>query len=132
MRAKRDVQDQDVRKRLAHAATLHTQGKLFELSDVKSSFAWSKTIQTASSAHLNFAQNAATDTLPHNANLALWRKRCGITDKCKLCGERQTLPHILNCCQVALADRRYNQRHDGVVEVIAGFLERESVMKTSL
>ena len=54
--------------------------------------------------------NSALDTLPHNANLNLWRKRGD--DSCPLCNERQTLIHVLNACPVALHARRYNYRHD--------------------
>ena len=101
-RAKKQVQDDDVRKRLAHAPTLQRQGKLFKLSNDESSYAWSRAIQSTSYAHLKFALDAAQDTLPHNANLVLWRKDSGVSDKCKLC--KQTLAHVLNCCQVALND----------------------------
>ena len=36
--------------------------------------------------------------------------------------ERQTLAHILNHCQVALDLRKYNVRHDAVLEVIDQFV----------
>ena len=72
-------------------------------------------MQSSSSAHLRFAVNAAQDTLPHNANLALWRKNSEVSDKCKLCEERQTLAHVLNCCQVALKNCHYNECHDEVL-----------------
>ena len=67
---------------------------------------------------LSFSLNAAQDTLPRNANLALWRRSDGLSDACKLCGIRQTLPHVLNQCPVSLHLRRYNTRHDAVLEVI--------------
>ena len=71
---------------------------------------------------LKFALNAAQDTLPHNANLAVWRKE-GLSSQCKLCcGGRQTLSHVLNHCKAALELRRYNTRHDSVLEVIADFV----------
>ena len=73
-------------------------------------------LQQCSSYH--FSLNAAQDTLPHNANLALWRRSDGLSDACKLCGMRQTLPHVLNQCPVSLHLRRYNTRHDAVLEVI--------------
>ena len=55
-------------------------------------------------------------TLPHNANLHLWWKRND--DVCPLCGNRQTLIHVLNICPVALQSRRYNHRHDAVLRKI--------------
>ena len=82
----------------------------------------SKAIQSYTSQILKFAINTAQDTLPHYANLALWRKESGVSDKCKLCGVRQTLQHILNCCQVALKYRRYNERHDEVLRTITTYM----------
>ena len=72
---------------------------------------------------LKFSLNAAQDTLPHNANLAIWRRREGLSDQCKLCSERQTLSHVLNHCKVALDHRRYNARHDVVLMLIADFVK---------
>ena len=48
-------------KRLAHAATLHVQGKFLELSCDEFAHVWSRAIQSSSSAHLMFAINAAQD-----------------------------------------------------------------------
>ena len=123
--AKNEVQKQDVQKRLAHATSLQVQGKFFQWSCDESALAWSRAVQSSSSPLLKFAINAAQDTLPHNANLALWRNSSEVSAKCKLCGDRQTLANILNCCQTALNSRRYNERHDEVLAVIAGFLREE-------
>ena len=75
-----------------------------------------------SSPHLKFSLNAVQDTLPHNANLAVWRKNAKVSDSCKLCNERQSLAHVLNCCPVVLRSRRYNERHDNVLSTIVSFL----------
>ena len=72
-----------------------------------------------SSEKMKFALNAATDTLPHNSNLALWR---GLTDSCRLCGKQQTLSHVLNHCEVALKLHRYNHCHDAILSIITSFL----------
>lgn len=84
---------------------------------------WGKTIQTLPSEQMRFVLNAAVDTLPHNANLQLWKKR--ESDTCPLCGERQTLIHVLNCCRVARDLRRYNQRHDLVLGEIADAIRQK-------
>ena len=47
-----------------------------------------------------FALNTATDTLPHNVNLCRWKKLS--SPQCQLCGETQSLAHILNSCQKPL------------------------------
>ena len=67
------------------------------------------------SAQCKFALNAAVDTLPHNANLHLWNKEKSAA--CPLCGECQSLIHVLNCCSVVRDLWRYNSRHDGVPRV---------------
>ena len=72
---------------------------------------------------MKFALNAASDTLPHNANLALWRKGDHLSAASKLCGKRQTLCHVLNNCKVALELRRYNTRHDNVLRNIEEFVK---------
>ena len=123
--ARNEIHHQDAEFRCSHAATLIIQGKFLSRSCNESALAWSKAVQSSSSQLLKFAINAAQDTLPHNANLALWKKGSMVSDKCRLCGERQTLAHILNCCQVALSHRRYNERHDDVLRVIVGYLKEE-------
>ena len=108
--------------RLKHSVALNVQGQLFRLVDEIASTAWSKATQLLSSPLFKFALNAAQDTLPHNANLALWRKNQSLSDRCRLCGDRQTLGHILNSCRVALQARRFNNRHDQVLEIITTFV----------
>ena len=70
---------------------------------------WAKALEGLGDEHLKFALNSAVDTLPHNANLFLWKKRD--SDSCTLCGERQTLIHVLNTCEVARDERRFNARN---------------------
>ena len=48
----------------------------------------------------------------------MWKKNENLSDACKLCGVRQSLPHVLNQCSVALKLRRYNTRHDAVLQAI--------------
>ena len=106
-KAKRVVVSNVNSKRLEHSLSLPTQGKLFKLVDTNASTIWAKACQSLPFAQMKFALNASSDTLPHNANLALWRKNEHLSAACKLCGERQTLCHILNNCEVALELRRY-------------------------
>ena len=70
--------------------------------------------------HVKFALNSAVDTLPHNANLALWKKR--MNDACTLCGERQTLIHVLNTCAVARDNQRFNGRHHSLLREIVAII----------
>ena len=71
---------------------------------------------------LKFALNATHDTLPHNSNLHLWRKR--ESSNCSLCQQpRQNLIHVLNNCQKALDLRRYNECHDQVLVTITSAIK---------
>ena len=81
-------------------------------------FIWATAVSNLTSEAMKFALNSATDTLPHNSNLARWYKGLH-SGLCKLCGSRQTLLHVLNNCNVALKMRRYNERHDRVLSLIA-------------
>ena len=84
---------------------------------------WANTIQFLPPQQIRFVLNAAVDTLAHNANLHLWGKK--ETDACPLCGERQTLIHVLNNCRVALDLCRYNPRHDSVLSILADTIKKK-------
>ena len=117
-RAKVAIMENDTERRLYHARGLEHEGQLLHATDDKAAEMWSSAVMQLPPQVLSFSMNAAQDTLPHNANLALWRKKDGLSDACKLCGKRQTLLHIHNQCPTALHLRRYNGRHDAVLEVI--------------
>ena len=94
--------------------SLSIQGKFFQVADTNASTMWSKVIQVLPPSEMKFL-NAASDTLPHNANQA-WQR--GLSDACKLCGARQTLNHnILNHCKKALELCRFNTRHNQVLGI---------------
>ena len=117
-RAKAQVSEFDSEARLEYARSLPHQGQLLRSTEDKAAGIWSSAVLQLPPQVLSFSLNAAQDMLPHNANLALWRRRDGLSDACKLCGMSQTLPHILNQCPVSLHLKGYNVRHDAVLEVI--------------
>ena len=81
-----------------------------------------RAVQSLPPEQMKFALNAAVDTLPHNSNLHLWKKK--ENNLCPLCGEKQTLIHVLNCCIVARNMRRYNSRRDQVLLAIADTIKK--------
>ena len=117
-KAKTQVAACDAERRLEHARSLQHQGQLLRATERRAAGMWSSVVLQLPPQVLKFSINAAQDTLPHNANLALWRRKEGLSYACKLCGMRQTLPHVLNQCPVALQLRHYNTRHDAVLQVI--------------
>ena len=115
--AKGRVNESDNVARLNQVKSLERQGEMLRATTPDTATIWAKAIQSLPQEQTKFALNAAVDTLPHNSNLHLWRKK--ESDSCPLCGERQSLIHVLNCCRVARDLRRYNVRHDAVLKVIA-------------
>ena len=114
------VRDEDNDQKRSQLQQLEKQGHMSRCSPSDGAKVWAKALEGIPDEHLKFALNSAVDTLPHNANLQLWRKRDSST--CPLCGENQTLIHVLNTCRVALDGRRYNPRHDAILSLIASLL----------
>lgn len=78
---------------------------------------WRASIYGLSPTLLKFHLNAVSNSLPSPDNLHRWNMRSNRT--CKLCGARSaTLLHILNNCEFALNQGRYNWRHDKVLKEI--------------
>ena len=51
-----------------------------------------------------------------------WRRAENLSSACRLCGEKQTLLHVLTHCPQALSIHHFNTGHDAVLEVIASFI----------
>ena len=83
---------------------------------------WSRVVLRLSDKVLKFAINAVQNTLQHNVNLKRWNK--SESDLCPLCGNRQTLLHVLNNCPVALKSDRYTWRYNSVLKAISGLQGR--------
>ena len=116
---------EDNEQRLTHAKSPIVKGHLHYLADDDGASWWSDVVQSLPPECMKFALDAAQDTLPHNANLSLWRKEAKLYNQCKLCNQPQTLLHTSNHCQVALELRHYNQRHDSILEVIVDSLQSQ-------
>ena len=84
--------------------SLEKEGQMFRNTSSDAAEGWSKALMLLLDEERKFALNSALDTLPHNANHLLRKRRDNI---CPLCGDRQTLVHVLNMCPVALITRRY-------------------------
>ena len=119
-RVKAKIQTEDNKARHAHTVSLPIQGQTVRDFQGGAADRWSTAVFSLPEQIFKFALNAVTDTLPHNQNLFLWKKVP--SPKCQLCDKDQSLGHILNGCKTALDLRRYNTRHDSVLEAIYGFL----------
>ena len=62
--------------------------------------------------------------------LVAWGKR--INTKCALCGNKETLQHVLNNCKTMLDQGRYTWRHNSVLRIIMDTLKDVSDQSWSL
>ena len=83
---------------------------------LKSCVTWRSYLWDVPRGILKFAMNAGLNTLPTLDNLKRWGKR--VSDRCPLCGNTQTLLHVLSNCQVALDQGRLTWRHNSVLRNI--------------
>ena len=121
-RVKNNISMDDATSRREQAESLPQQGQMLRDSSPVADLIWASAISTLSSEVMKFALNAATDTLPHNSNLAKWGGGLH-SGACKLCGNKQTLIHVLNSGEIALQLRRYNRGHDRVLTAIVSVVQ---------
>ena len=108
------ISAEDREHRIKHCQSLSIQSQTMRPPINRAPVLWSMTVTKLPEHVFKFALNAITDTLPHNANVHLWKKSPLPT--CKLCPDKQTLSHVLNSCSTALNHRRFNLRHDSVLK----------------
>ena len=113
------IEDDDSNDSFSAVVSLERQTGALHVVEEEAAAQWASALEHLTSSELNFTLNACQDSLPHNSNLAIWK---GHPSECKLCGERQSLLHVLCNCPVALQLRRCNTRHDEVLQVIFNLL----------
>ena len=105
-----------------HLKTLLVQGNMFLISlQEKSDHLWKSYIYNVPKGIMKFMLNSFADTLPTKNNLSRWGKRCN--SKCSLCGNNETLHHVLNNCKTMLDQGRYTWRHNIVLRKIMDALK---------
>ena len=90
---------------LAMANTIEITGPILRGSAAQN---WSTAVLSLSEWVFKLALNAVTDTLPRNVNLSRWKKLS--SPQCQLCGETQSLAHVLLPESPHLS--YYSARHD--------------------
>ena len=99
---------------LDHAKTLAQQGRLLCLLDeMEVDASWKGFLYSLPQGTAKFILNASIDTLPTKSNLKLWGKRNN--DRCRKCGWKETLNHILSSCEKSLNQGRFTYRHNQVL-----------------
>ena len=83
------------------------------LMEEESCVTWKSYLWDIPQGVLKFAMNAGINTLPTLDNLKRWGKRT--SDRCPLCGNIQTLAHVLSNCATFLDQGRFTWRHDSIL-----------------
>ena len=100
-----------------HTEGLLVQGSMLTLAaKEKQDILWKSVMFQLKSGTLKFMMNASIDTLPTPANLCRWKFTN--SSRCKLCPNKGTTNHILNCCKVMIDIGWYTWRHNNLVNFI--------------
>ena len=67
--------------------------------------------------------NASIDTLPTTANLKMWS--IINTDRCFLCGNRETVCHTLSFCKTQSEQGGYTWRYNNIVKYVTNCLDSD-------
>jgi len=116
-----------VRTEQAKLNNAHLQGLLKQSEFLKITLhqqqdaTWQSYLFNLKKGTMKFILNASINTLSTQDNLKLWNK--STSDKCALCGNRDSTLHTLTGCKVALDQKRYTWRHDNIVKYIADSID---------
>ena len=117
---RKHIQSGHQQQHLDHLSSLPKQGATIRCKDIDS-LRWSSVIQSLPDEQFKWAMNAVQDTLPTRLNLQIWKK--SRTSQCSLCGQTQSLCHVLNACSAQLRSGMYKDRHDKVLVQFRDFLK---------
>ena len=93
------------------------QGNMLKLIESENAdLTWRSIIYDLPRGVLSFAVRSGIDYLPTFNNLRTWGKR--MQTNCKLCGNHETLLHVLNFCSVSLNQGRLTWRHNSILRHI--------------
>ena len=102
------------KKCLEHLSKLTVQGKFSNIIKLQESDHFYRSIMfDLPHKQLSWLVRASIDCLPSFSNLRRWNKV--LSNKCALCPRSETMWHVLNGCNVALNQKRYNLRHDSIL-----------------
>ena len=79
---------------------------------------------------MKFILDASINCLSTQDNLKLWNK--STSDKCFLCGNRDSTLHTLNGCKVALDQGRYTWRHDNIFKYIVDSIDSKYTVNSDI
>ena len=115
-KAKNDINEEMKDYWTNHLKSLVIQGAFLSADDCISDINYKSILFNLPRNVMKFLSNACIDTLPTNNNLQKWNKRN--SNACQLCGNKETLLHVLNFCKTMLDQGRYTWRHNSVLNII--------------
>ena len=100
---------------LAQLKSKPKHGRFWQDEAGKATFGWLQkgNVRSETAAIIMTAQDGSTATNAYRARV--WR--LGVSDKCRFCGQLETIDHVLNLCEGAQWTS-YKQRHDDVCRQI--------------
>ncbi len=105
-----------------HISNLACQGEFIRIWDIQDvDYTWKSDLHNLPRGVAKFLINSVLNTLPTKDNLRRWGKV--LSEACGLCGNRETLGHVLSGCPVALEQNRYTWRHDSILHQLAEFIK---------
>ena len=108
-------------ERVVKSAQLSQQGDWTRWEEtVQRSLSW-EDIWRYAPVRLSFLIRSMYDQLPTASNLKKWKLI--ENDECQLCGQSQSLIHILSSCSYSLSHGRYTWRHNLVLQKLLGFVK---------
>ena len=106
-----------------HISNLAVQEEFCRISDIMDAdISWKADIHCLPRGVAKFLLNSILKSLPTKDNLRKWGKT--ISDSCDLCGNPETIGHVLSGCKTMLDQGRYTWRHDSVLNVITEFVNK--------
>lgn len=104
-----------------HISSLAVQGEFCRISEIMDAdINWKADIHGLPRGVAKFLLNSVLKSLPTKDNLRRWGKV--ISQSCDLCGNPETIAHVLSGCKTMLDQGRYTWRHDSVLNKIVEFV----------
>ncbi len=130
-KVKKSIKEETKSKWSQKIEPLVKQGNLFKIAqECEGDLSWKSYMFNLPKGLLSFATRAAIDVLPSGDNLKIWGKSDNIN--CELCGNKNTLLHILNACKTALNQGRYTFRHNAVISYLVKYLKENVSNETKV
>ena len=125
-------QQEDDNLSSAKAVSLAVQGEWTKWCNyIKNDFSW-KTLHALPRSLIGFCLKSTYNVLPSPDNLKRWKLDC--SKSCVLCNRTTcTTSHVLGACKYSLHQKRFNYRHDSVLQTIEehlnNFLAKNKIKK---